>query len=89
MTGTKPCPFCAEEIAAESTRCKHCDSMLITSTRRGQLSSVAESEAAKNKAELDRKLWLVVKVLSVIFFILLIGFLGSLAGWWGFLWQAE
>ena len=30
---------------------------------------------------------LIFKVLVVIFFILLIGFLGDVAGWWGFLWQ--
>ena len=30
MTGTRrPCPFCAEEIAAEAVRCPHCRSRLV------------------------------------------------------------
>lgn len=29
MTERRPCPFCAEEIAAEAARCPHCRSRLL------------------------------------------------------------
>jgi len=30
MTDRRPCPYCAEEIAAQAVRCPHCRSRLVT-----------------------------------------------------------
>jgi hypothetical protein len=35
MEATRRCPYCAEEIAAEALRCKHCRSRLSIIDPRG------------------------------------------------------
>lgn len=63
MDSTKKCPFCAEEIARDAVKCKHCGEYLT---------DAAKAESRQGKQNMGCLLTTLV-VLAIIALIIIIG----------------
>jgi phage shock protein PspC (stress-responsive transcriptional regulator) len=85
MSDTKRCPFCAEEIRAEATRCRYCRSRLTSFDAARWHRSHPESRVAGVCAALAHALAVPVAAVRLVFVVLtFVHLLGPLlyAGLW-------
>lgn len=70
MAETKRCPYCAEEIQAEATRCRYCRSRLATFDVAGWHRSHAEGRLAGVCAALAHALAIPTAAVRLVFVVL-------------------
>jgi len=67
MTDRRPCPYCAEEIAAQAVRCPHCRSRLVAFDASGLHRDRPERKLAGVAAALAQSLAIPVVVVRAAF----------------------
>jgi phage shock protein PspC (stress-responsive transcriptional regulator) len=86
MSDSRPCPYCAEDVAAAAVRCPHCRSRLVALDLSGWFRDHPERRLAGVAAAIGRGLALPVVIVRVAFvlltlFVFHIGPMIYAAGW--------